>query len=188
MDLSSPVLSLTPGDWKGNDSNWSTFTVIVGGTERFNVLPSIGGSQLWLPDPQLACRSNQTIPDCPSTRGMPNNTMLESTVGWRSLGQYQLLEDPPLFSLFNKADSTFGLGSVQWSNTTGVGNATLDEVLIAAYVYKEYWLGVFGLNIAPTDFEDSHKPASSPLNLLKDAGVIGSLSYGYTAGASYRKQ
>jgi hypothetical protein len=66
--------------------------------------------------------------------------------------------------------------------TTGV---TLKDAIIGSINTTEYWLGFFGLGDIPGNFTDTE--AWPPLNALENQSIIPSNSYGYTAGAIYRK-
>jgi hypothetical protein len=66
--------------------------------------------------------------------------------------------------------------------TTGV---TLKDTIIGSINTTEYWLGFFGLGDIPGNFTDTE--ALPPLNALENQSIIPSNSYGYTAGAIYRK-
>ena len=48
------------------------------------------------------------------------------------------------------------------------------------------WLGSFGVGIVPGNFNNTY-PISALSALVETQGVIDSHSYGYTAGARYRK-
>ena len=48
-----------------------------------------------------------------------------------------------------------------------------------------YWLGYLGLGIEPTNFTDADTPTF--LSSLANHSIIPSRSYGYTAGAYYRR-
>jgi hypothetical protein len=63
------------------------------------------------------------------------------------------------------------IGSI---NTTGLVNTT------------QYLLGYFGLGIVPGSFNGT-TPLSAISSLVEKDGIIPSHSYGYTAGAKYRK-
>lgn len=90
--------------------------------------------------------------------------------------------DPPLFDSFN-GDSW--LGSVNWNSTAGAKSVSSDEQFpIAQYTDQQYWLGLIGIGNDRTTL-DANTTVSGPLQTLKDSGNIGSLSFGYTAGASY---
>ena len=63
---------------------------------------------------------------------------------------------------------------------------SMSGVLIAALNTTNYFDGLFGLGITQGNFGD--KVAESPLTqAVKDFGWIPSYSYGYTAGAHYRR-
>lgn len=49
------------------------------------------------------------------------------------------------------------------------------------------WVGILGLNSRPVKFTDTNSPQPSLIQLLNDTGKIPSVSWGYTAGAPYRK-
>jgi len=52
-------------------------------------------------------------------------------------------------------------------------------------VTKNFMIGVFGLGPKPTNFSDFNDPQPSYMWSLKNQSLIPSLSYSYTAGASY---
>ncbi|KAF2173793.1 hypothetical protein M409DRAFT_16064 [Zasmidium cellare ATCC 36951] len=182
MNSTSGLLSLAPGEWRGDDGNWSTFSVLVDGASGpFYVLPATGGSQIWLPNPIMACQGS-TIPDCNGERGIPNYTSLDKASGWTQYGTSNMSATPPIFEIDR---ASFWFGSVGWNSVNSGDIETPDNrTTIASYTDREYWLGLVGLGNDPTRF-DMQTMLSSPLQALKDAGHIGSLSYGYTAGAAY---
>jgi len=75
----------------------------------------------------------------------------------------------------------------------GSGLPTLDHQIIAGIGTDNYWLGSLGLSPIPFNFSsigDSitmEDPQPSLLSELKNQSSIPSLSWGYTAGASYRQ-
>ncbi|KAK4498131.1 hypothetical protein PRZ48_010787 [Zasmidium cellare] len=181
MNSSSAILSLAPGEWRGNDGNWSTFSISLDGVPGpFYVLPATGGSQIWLPNPTSACQGS-SIPDCNGERGIPNGTTLDNASGWSRYGPSKLSATPPLFDVGN---GDFWVGPVQLNGVDGEEADTADRVPIATYTDPRYWLGLVGLGNDPSAFDDN-TTWIGPLQALKDRGHIGSLSYGYTAGAVY---
>lgn len=80
----------------------------------------------------------------------------------------------------------FGLDKVglQISNSGGV---ELEGQVVAGIAESDFWLGNFGLGPKPVNFSGLEYPVASYLQSLKDNGKIPSLSWGYTAGASYSK-
>jgi hypothetical protein len=66
--------------------------------------------------------------------------------------------------------------------TTGI---SLKDTIIGSINTTEYLLGFFGLGNIPGNFTDVQ--ASPPLSALENQSITPSNSYGYTAGAIYRK-
>lgn len=52
---------------------------------------------------------------------------------------------------------------------------------------KDYYLGIFGLGPKPSNFSDFANPQPSLMQTMKDREKIPSISFAYTAGASYRQ-
>lgn len=68
----------------------------------------------------------------------------------------------------------------------GVSGASLNESIISSINTTEYLTGFFGLGIVPGNFSDGQ--FKSPIGaLVESADLIPSHSYGFTAGAPYRK-
>ena len=134
---------------------------------RLRTRPSIMNANIIL-QPAALCEAN---------RGGLFNYSQSST--WKSEGYYDLGLDTQLnftgYGYYGFDDLTFG--------TTGV---TLPNAIIAQINTTEYWNGFFGLGIVPGSF--SSFTATSPISgLVEKVGAIPSHSYGFTAGASYRK-
>lgn len=70
---------------------------------------------------------------------------------------------------------------------SGRGNVSLDDQLVATVATKDFFLGNLGLANRQHDFGDGTHPTGF-LSQLNASNLIPSLSYGYTAGASYRKR
>ena len=121
--------------------------------------------------------------DCISKRGGIFDFHKSSS--WQSQGFYALGVDEQLgntwYAEYGLDDLTFGttgvilpgaiIGSI---NTTGQANTT------------QYLLGNFGLGVVPGNFNGS-TPLSAISGLVEVDDKIPSHSYGYTAGAKYRK-
>lgn len=58
--------------------------------------------------------------------------------------------------------------------------------IVAVVNDTQYWLGYMGLGIKETNFTDSSKPTFLS-TLVENQSLIPSHSYGYTAGAYYRR-
>lgn len=68
------------------------------------------------------------------------------------------------------------------------GGVSLAKQVVAGIAAKDYLLGVLGLGIQPTSFSSSSTPVKTFMEQMKDNKLIPSLSYGYTAGASYQQK
>lgn len=68
------------------------------------------------------------------------------------------------------------------------GGVSLPNQIVAGIAAKDYLLGVLGLGIQPTSFSSSSTPVKTFVQQLRDNKLIPSLSYGYTAGASYQQK
>ncbi|MCJ1387067.1 hypothetical protein MMC17_010196 [Xylographa soralifera] len=58
--------------------------------------------------------------------------------------------------------------------------------MVAGIASKDFYLGYFGLGPAPTNLTTLDNPRESLLSTLKEQNLLPSISWGYTAGASYR--
>lgn len=72
-----------------------------------------------------------------------------------------------------------------FANVTG--GAELGSQVVAAIAGYHDVLGIFGLGQQPTNLTEFGDPRPSFLTSLHAQGMIPSLSWGYTAGARYRK-
>ena len=64
---------------------------------------------------------------------------------------------------------------------------SVDGQIFANVGDSNFTIGLFGLGSKPTYFSNFQNGYSSFMKQLKDEGRIPTLSYGYTAGAKYRK-
>lgn len=68
----------------------------------------------------------------------------------------------------------------------GSGTPSLNQQVVGGIATNDFWLGLFGLNPAASNFSDYNYPVPSYMISLKSQNKIPSLSYGYTAGNQYR--
>jgi hypothetical protein len=87
----------------------------------------------------------------------------------------------------------FNTNALFGSDTVILGNRqqqnsviTLSSQSVAGVASKDWFLGVLGLNTRPSQFSTNGPLLPSLLETLKNQSLIPSLSYSYTAGASYR--
>ena len=94
------------------------------------------------------------------------------------MGYYELGLDPQLgFS---------GSGDYGFDNIELNDQIILNSQIIGVVNSTDYWLGYLGLGVQPTNFTDANK-LTFLSSLVENKSYIPSHSYGYTAGAYYRK-
>lgn len=182
-----PPFSYAPSQlFDGIDGSWSTFIVRVGTpSQSFRVLPSTAGQEVWVP---LNDSCKPTDPaNCGYLRGgYPFDQRgfgydFNSSSTWQQIGIYQFY----LHTAFNMTgNGQFGFDNVglQVENSGGL---ELKNQVVAGFVTQRYWLGLFGLGMKGSNFTTFDHPVPSPLKVLRDENKIPSLSFAYTAGASY---
>ncbi|KAF2428360.1 acid protease [Tothia fuscella] len=191
-----PYVVPTSKAFDGNDGKWSTFVINVGNPgQNFRVLISTSGSTTWVPLPEGCTTSDPS--DCPDQRGVELFAGAQSR-GYDSkqssvsklIGLYKMeLGSTDMNSSYGAqySDHTarFGYDSI------GLGPASdkslmLSPEIIGGMVDKDFFLGSFGLAMNPSNFGTGALPTF--LSLLPNSSFepIPSLSYTYTAGASYR--
>lgn len=82
-------------------------------------------------------------------------------------------------------DASYGSDTVALGYV-GSGAPALDGQNVGGITTKDFFMGVFGVNPAATNFSASSNPVQSYMANLKTQKQIPSLSYGYTAGNKYR--
>ena len=131
------------------------------------------------PDYNIAANS-------PSSPGVVNAAaasgfQFNQSSSWSSLGTHSLLTDNYLNISSNGqfGTDTVGLGI---ENSTAL---TIDHNVIAGITTKPFYMGALGLK--PINSTSVSNGPASLMTQLKQQNLIPSLSFGYTAGAIYRK-
>jgi hypothetical protein len=98
------------------------------------------------------------------------------------IGLYEVDVNPNLGLSGNAISGydTVGIGSNSTSN-----GVFLQQQVLTAYATPNIWVGQLGLGANQVTFHQNERVDSMLVN-LKSSGKIPSLSFGYTAGASYR--
>jgi hypothetical protein len=190
--IPAPVRVAPDQGYQGIDGAWSTFSLMVGEpANNVRVQVSTASQQVWVINRQACMQNitdsagkivqyNQLNDDCESTRGRLYNQTQSSS--WHQKGYYRLwlekwigLEGNGLFGFDH-----VGLGQA------GEKGPSLQSTIIGTLVSSNFWMGHLGLHPKPTNFSAFEDPVPSFMTGLFAQQSIPSLSFGYTAGASYR--
>lgn len=172
--------------WYGIDGTWSPVSLQVGnstqdGPQWVDLFVSTAARETLVVDSRACDRSDA---ECGKSRGglfNPNNSR-----SWEEVGTYDLGLDPQLGFNQDDTDGWYGNDSVALYDGISVQNQTVGVIVVTSTeVPPEYYLGFFGLDIENTNVNETTK--SSFLGSMVENQIIPSHSYGYTAGASYRK-
>lgn len=192
------VFSPNQQDWEGIDGAWNTFSLRVGSQQKnISVLVSTTNQQVWVVNAQ-ACTVNSMggladavsqIPagQCESSRGYLFNT--SESITWYETGYYGLQAPMTLgvdtIGLFGLDTVTIGLS--EEGEGPAVSNTTIGTIgTYATKATPEFWLGYIGLQSKPSTFLQQPSRPSYITGLFEMQGIP-SQSFGYTAGAQYRK-
>ncbi|KAF2139242.1 uncharacterized protein K452DRAFT_232543 [Aplosporella prunicola CBS 121167] len=180
---SPPPLAFTPDqNWDGIDGPWSSFTLRVGRpAQTVRVLASTGSQQTWVVAPGgCAYATGEEQDVCATQRGGTFNA--SASASWKAIGSFALGYEQ---SLGFRSAANYGYDAVGLGNV-GDGGPTLANTTVGAMMALDFFLGSFGLHPKPTNFTSWQDESPSYMTMLKDQGLIPSLSYGYTAGNQYR--
>lgn len=185
--IPAPLVIEPSGHWVGIDGNWSSFIVNVGTPgQAFNTLPATGSNAVWLPLPEGCSDGTQGIADCGASRGViaasgpeSDGFNINASATWSQVGLYGLTIEQGLFD--QQQNGLYGLDTVALGESEA---NSLDDQLVAGISSADIWLGSLGLGAQSIQFS-GQQDMPSLLSAMKNSSLIPSLSYGYTAGASY---
>lgn len=133
-------------------------------------------------------RINRT--DCGESRGISPfgnraSPGFQSNVSstWDLIGLYEIGVNRKLGYTGNGIS---GYDTVGFGKTSTSDAQFLQKQVLTAYATPDLWIGQLGLGTQEVTFRQNERVNSTLLN-LKNNGIIPSLSFGYTAGASYRR-
>ena len=174
--MSRALLTITCRD--GNDGPWSTFAFQVGTPfQAVRLLPSSSGNAVWVVLSQ-GCVAGYPS-NCGDLRGPLFSINKSST--WSDLGIFELgLQQESLLGYAGNAQFGFDTVNLSWS---GDGLPTLTHQIVGAFITKDFYLGVMGLNPHSVNLTDCSHSHPSLLTALKSESKIPSASWAYTAGS-----
>ncbi|KAI7248283.1 acid protease [Hortaea werneckii] len=191
--MPEPLVIPPSSHWAGNDGRWNTFQISIGVPEQdFYILPSTATQEFWLPDAQGCAVHSPSDPGyCGYLRGAIGNHGENSSgfasngsITWDLIGIYTL--DDQEEKLGYGGNGKFGYDTVSWNGASKP--VVLQNQVVGSLPGLEYWLGVIGVGPKPVNFTSFNEPMPSILSQMVDNKTIPSLSWAYTAGASYRNE
>ena len=174
----------------GNDGSWSTFKISVGTPgQDFRVLPSTKGGVTYvvLPD---GCIAGVDPANCQESRGAEIFNSAQNigfqtnlSTSWSEIGQYDIdLEE----ALNVTVGGLFGYDKVSLGPAAVSTSLSLDRQVVAGVADQGYYMGVLPLGTTDSSFSNLGSSIDSLLYQLRNTTKIPSLSFAYTAGATYR--
>ncbi len=161
-------------NWHGLDGIWSPVSLRLGTSPQWVDLFVSTAGQETLVVGAAGCDVNDT--KCPTARGGLFDSKASNT--WNNQGTYDLGLDTQLG--FDGA-GVYGLDSIAFNDRISVPSQ-----MIAVINTTDYFVGFFGLGVQRTNFTSADQPTFLD-SMVENKSLIPSHSYGYTAGAHYRK-
>jgi hypothetical protein len=173
-----PLVLSPSGLYDGDDGKWSTFTINIAGDgdgkgQNFRVLISTSSPITLVPGQTGWCGTEE----CAKRRGVESDQALGLDMNTSDTYSLIGLYDLPILNQFWYSRDLLLPSS----------NATNSTVNVAVAYLEDFFLGSLGLSMDSISAAGTTK--RSFFAALADAGdsPIASHSYGFTAGASYRK-
>lgn len=176
----------------GSDGNWTTFEISVGTPpQTFRILPSTAVSETWLPIPQGCGGVLEGLPGCGDLRGVDDfngapslGFQTKSSTSWHTIGIYDLATEDALFDAEGDT-GLYGSDLITIPSNVAGETAKLETQVIAGVASANVWLGVMGLGARAANFSVQAENLPSLITDMKTQNLTSSLSFGYTAGATY---
>ena len=173
----SPAAVSVPvrGNWYGLDGLWSPVSLRLGTSPQWvDLFVSTAGQETLVVGSGGCDISDEK---CPMARGGLFHSNESST--WDNQGTFSMGLEPELG--FEDDDTMYGLDSIAFSDQISVPSQ-----IIGVFNTTDYFLGFFGLGVQPTNFTTTDQRTFLD-SLVENKSLTPSHSYGYTAGAHYRK-
>lgn len=167
----------------GNDGLWSTFIVRVGQPpQALNVLASTQIPETWIISPD-GCVTDIDAANCTKARGGVFRSLESSTYDGKRVFSLEAEKNLGMKGKYHNGRYFFDTLQI---GQTGKDGVSVDRQLVAELAVKDFFLGNIGLASRPR-FLDDETQGMGLLTSLQTEDLIPSLSYGLTAGASYRE-
>jgi hypothetical protein len=196
-------LVLTPsGLYDGDDGKWSTFTINIAGDgdgkgQNFRVLISTSSPITLVPGQTGWCDTEE----CAERRGVEGDQALGLDMTTSDTYSFIGLYDLPILNSFwysrdlllPSSNSSNSAVNGQWGVTNvGLGAAsnqsqTMADQYVAVAYLEDFFLGSLGLSMDSISPEGATKLSFFARLANAENSPIASHSYGFTAGAKYRK-
>ena len=146
------------------------------------MLANTAVASTWVVTPDGCSQSEAS--NCTETRGGTYDDTKSSS--WNVNALFQLGIDANLGYSGNEINGTFGYENLEIQGDGA--NVSVNHQVIAGIATTAFYVGGLGLSNQPITFGKNQANTSpSLLTSLKNQNLVPSQSYGYTAGASYRK-
>ena len=149
-------------------------------SQVFQVLPATGSQETWVPVSEACQVTNSS--NCAVSRGAYSHLFRPNASGsWKEIGLYDLALEK---ELGYQGNGIYGLDTVKLE-LSGAQPVALEDQVVAGVVTEDFYVGLLGLGPRPVNFSNMEYPVPSLLRTMMQQEKIPSLSYGYSAGASY---
>ncbi|KAK3113889.1 hypothetical protein LTR53_008369 [Teratosphaeriaceae sp. CCFEE 6253] len=177
--IPAPIVLAPSQYWDGIDGPWSSFALQVGTPpQSVRVQISTAAPFIWTIE-DGGCPAGY-VDNCIASRGALFQSNKSLTWVPNSIYTFAFEDNLGMDTNGNTGFDTVEMG---WP---GAGGPTIDHAIVFNIKSSTYWTGGLGLNPRPSNFTNFNDPQPSPLQQLKNASAIPSLSYGYTAGNQYQ--
>ncbi|KAL9578760.1 MAG: hypothetical protein Q9203_006976 [Teloschistes exilis] len=180
------LITVDSSDSSGNDGAWGTFNVGAGTPlQSLQLLASTQNPESWVILDEGCVATDPK--NCSVTRG--GVYVYSNSSSWVKKGVYGLTSESSLGYTQNSDAGAYGWDNVALATPDGA-DIMLNHSVIAGLATKDFYMGSLGLAARAIEWQDHTDNDSysrdSLITTLQKQKRIPTLSYGYTAGASYK--
>lgn len=183
------LITVDSSDSSGNDGAWGTFNVGVGTPlQSLQLLASTQNPETWVILDEGCVATDPK--NCSVTRG--GVYVYSNSSSWAKKGVYGLTSESNLGYTQNSDAGAYGWDNVALATPDGA-DIMLNRSVIAGLATKDFYMGSLGLAARAIEWQDHSSDndsfsRDSLITTLQKQKLIPTLSYGYTAGASYSER